>query len=236
MTSVYGANVADVHHISLIGREGDFRAVAVGTPGCRELSRRFARRRWSARTTTHTLRPRTSGICSATNADAARSCPLPLLLSALHEQLTGRASRVTVVVALGTHAAMDQARLTAWLGCPAGAIGERYPGVEVRNHEWWDPTTFVTVGHIAAERIGELSGGPLRRGVDVRVNRAVVEHDVTIIVGPVLPHEVAGFSGGNEYLFPGLSGPEVIDVSHWLGALITSRDIIGSAAPRRCAR
>jgi nickel-dependent lactate racemase len=62
----------------------------------------------------------------------------------------------------------------------------------------------------------------------VRINRAVVEADLTLVVGPVLPHEVVGFSGGNKYLFPGVSGPEMIDASHWLGALITSADIIGT--------
>ena len=62
----------------------------------------------------------------------------------------------------------------------------------------------------------------------MRLNRLVVESDVTLLVGPVLPHEVIGFSGGNKYLFPGLSGQEMIDVTHWLGALITSSTIIGT--------
>jgi nickel-dependent lactate racemase len=62
----------------------------------------------------------------------------------------------------------------------------------------------------------------------VRINRNVVEHDVTLIVGPVFPHEVVGFSGGNKYLFPGVSGRELINLSHWLGALITSAEIIGT--------
>ena len=62
----------------------------------------------------------------------------------------------------------------------------------------------------------------------MRVNRLVVDSDVTIIVGPVLPHEVVGFSGGEKYLFPGLSGQELIDLTHWLGALITSAEIIGT--------
>jgi lactate racemase len=44
----------------------------------------------------------------------------------------------------------------------------------------------------------------------------------------VFPHEVVGFSGGNKYLFPGVAGREVIDVSIWLGALITSAQIIGT--------
>ena len=66
----------------------------------------------------------------------------------------------------------------------------------------------------------------------MRLNRAVAEHDVALVVGPVFPHEVVGFSGGNKYFFPGVGGQEVIDVSHWLGALITSRDIIGTLGHR----
>jgi nickel-dependent lactate racemase len=160
--------------------------------------------------------------------DGTRSCPLPLLLSAVHGALHGRVTRLTVLVALGTHAAMDEPALAAHLGYPGGGLAEHYPGMTVRNHEWWDASTFVSVGKIGAERIRSLSRGMLERDVEVRVNRAVVEHDVTLIVGPVFPHEVVGFSGGNKYLFPGVSGQELIDVSHWLGALITSAEIIGT--------
>lgn len=159
--------------------------------------------------------------------DATRTCPLPLLMGAVHDALHGRVARLTVVVALGTHAAMDGPALATLLGYPDGGLAGRYPGTTVRNHEWWDDATFATVGTIGADRLAELSRGMLRRSLDVRVNRAVVDHDVTLVVGPVFPHEVVGFSGGNKYLFPGVSGKEVIDVSHWLGALITSAEIIG---------
>ena len=37
--------------------------------------------------------------------DATRTCPLPLLLAAVHGALHGRVSRLTLLVALGTHAA-----------------------------------------------------------------------------------------------------------------------------------
>jgi nickel-dependent lactate racemase len=37
-----------------------------------------------------------------------------------------------------------------------------------------------------------------------------------------------GMSGGNKYFFPGVGGHKIIDVSHWLGALITSAEIIGT--------
>jgi lactate racemase len=153
--------------------------------------------------------------------DATRSCPMPLLLGAVHEALHGRATRVTVLVALGTHAAMAEEHLRAHLGGP-------YDGVTVLNHEWWRQDTFVSLGDIDADRVAELSEGRLTRPVRVALNRAVVEHDVCLVVGPVFPHEVVGFSGGNKYFFPGVAGQEIIDFSHWLGALITSADIIGT--------
>jgi nickel-dependent lactate racemase len=75
--------------------------------------------------------------------------------------------------------------------------------------------------------VSALSQGLLAEPVDVRINGLVTETDVTVVIGPVVPHEVVGFSGGNKYLFPGLSGQGLIDVTHWLGALITSAAIIG---------
>ena len=68
------------------------------------------------------------------------------------------------------------------------------------------------------------------------LNRAVVDHDIALVVGPVLPHEVVGISGGNKYFFPGVAGQDIIDVSHWLGALITSAEIIGTTASHAGAR
>ena len=157
--------------------------------------------------------------------DGTRSSPLPLLLSAVHGALVGRVSRLTALIALGTHRAMTDAEISRHLGLPEGGT---YPGMTVLNHEWWDPDTFVSVGRISVERVHELSGGRLAVAADVRLNRHVVEHDVALVVGPVLPHEVAGFSGGNKYFFPGVSGQEIIDLTHWVGALISSSEIIGT--------
>lgn len=160
--------------------------------------------------------------------DATRTCPMPLLLGAVHRALHGRVSRLTVLVALGTHPPMDEDALAAHLGYPPGRLAEIYPGTTVLNHEWWRPETFARLGTIPASRVAELSDGRMREEVDVLLNRAVVEHDVALVVGPVLPHEVVGMSGGNKYFFPGVAGQKIIDVSHWLGALITSAEIIGT--------
>jgi len=55
--------------------------------------------------------------------------------------------------------------------------------------------------------------------VEIRINKAALEYDAILILGPTFPHEVVGFSGGAKYLFPGISGPDMINATHWLGAL-----------------
>ena len=134
-----------------------------------------------------------------------------------------------MVVALGTHQGMDETHLARHLGYPVGAADRTYPGWMILNHESWLPDTFTSLGSIGAERLTELTGGLMTdTSVEVRINRHVAEADVAIVVGPVFPHEVVGFSGGNKYFFPGVSGPELINLSHWVGALITSAEMIGT--------
>ncbi len=154
--------------------------------------------------------------------DATRNCPVASLLAAVESAVRDRVRACTAVIALGTHAPMSTAAVAAM----AGPVG--FPVV---NHEWSDPSTYVNLGTLRAATVCTLSQGLLNEDVDVRINRLVTESDVTVIIGPVLPHEVVGFSGGNKYLFPGLSGQELIDVTHWLGALLTSAAIIGTPGP-----
>ena len=162
--------------------------------------------------------------------DGTRTCPLPMLMGAVHAALHGRATRMTTLIALGTHQPMSEEALAAHLGYEVGRLEETYPGMTVLNHEWWDESTFADLGTIPAARLAELSEGRLTMDVPVLLNRAVVEHDIALVVGPVLPHEVVGISGGNKYFFPGVAGQDIIDVSHWIGALITSAEIIGTTA------
>lgn len=169
-----------------------------------------------------------SAVCVVV-PDATRSCPLAMLLDAVHSELHGRVSRLRVLVALGTHAAMTDEQIARMFECASPEVLQaRYPDTEFVNHEWWDPEALVDVGTVPADRLLTLSEGRLDRPVTVSINRAAVEFDEVVIVGPVFPHEVVGFSGGNKYLFPGISGQEMIDVSHWLGALISSSQIIGT--------
>ena len=158
--------------------------------------------------------------------DATRSAPIPEMFRLLHGELGDRVAALDFLIALGTHQPLSEERIDALIGVNAH---ERRAGsgINVFNHEWSDPETFVSLETISSGEVSEISGGMMEEEVEVRINRKVVEYDHVIVCGPVFPHEVVGFSGGNKYFFPGVSGPEIIDLSHWLGALITNYEIIG---------
>lgn len=160
--------------------------------------------------------------------DGTRSGPIDLFFCLFHELLHGRVAALDYLIALGTHQPMSREAIHARLGVTAAEMAERYAGVRVFNHRWDDPATFCTLGVLAAEEIEELSGGRLSQEVPVRLNRLILDYDQIVVCGPVFPHEVVGFSGGNKYFFPGIAGQEIIDFTHWLGALITSYEIIGT--------
>ncbi|MFO7169032.1 MAG: lactate racemase domain-containing protein [Chloroflexota bacterium] len=168
--------------------------------------------------------------------DGTRTAPMPLMFRLIHAALAGRVAQLDVLIALGTHQPMSPEQIDRHLGVAPGEWETTFRGVRAFNHRWEDPATFVTLGTITADEVAEMArsaGSAIgdwvpRRPVEVRINRLVTEYDRLLICGPVFPHEVVGFSGGNKYLFPGISGPEVINTSHWLGALITSYAIIGT--------
>jgi nickel-dependent lactate racemase len=87
---------------------------------------------------------------------------------------------------------------------------------------------LTLVGEISAEQVEQISHGMLQQSVPVRLNRLILDYDHLLVCGPVFPHEVVGFSGGNKYFFPGIAGQDIIDLSHWMGALLTSYEIIGT--------
>jgi nickel-dependent lactate racemase len=163
--------------------------------------------------------------------DGTRTAPIPVMFRQLQRVLSGRVAALDFLIALGTHMPMTQPQINALLGVADQEWNTTFQSVKVYNHLWMEPQTFISLGQISEDEVAEISGGKLRQAVEVRVNKLATEYDLLLICGPVFPHEVVGFSGGNKYLFPGISGPEVINLSHWLGALITSYEIIGTPGP-----
>ena len=160
--------------------------------------------------------------------DHTRTAPIPLFFRLFHELIGEEVAALDYLVALGTHHPMSEEALNRLVGVTAEERRGKYAGVRIFNHRWDLPDTFVTLGIIPAIEVEELSEGRLSLDVPVRLNRLILDYDQLIICGPVFPHEVVGFSGGNKYFFPGISGPEVINATHWLGALLTSMAIIGT--------
>jgi lactate racemase len=160
--------------------------------------------------------------------DTTRTAPLPLLLDALWDRLSAVVRGLDVLVALGTHPPLSEAQIGRLLGIE-GERRAKFSRVQVFNHDWNNDAALVTLGALSSAETRELSQGLLSLEVPVRINARVRDYDVLLVLGPVFPHEVVGFSGGNKYFFPGVSGPELLNFFHWLGALITNEKIIGVA-------
>lgn len=160
--------------------------------------------------------------------DGTRTMPMPLMFEVLEAALAERVAALDFLVALGTHAPMDDQQLGALVG--RAVSGGRAGARRVFNHRWDDPSQFATLGTIPAREIEELTGGLLSQDVTVALNKLPLDYDHLIVCGPVFPHEVVGFSGGTKYLFPGIGAPEIIHFTHWLGALITNYEVIGTKA------
>jgi nickel-dependent lactate racemase len=159
--------------------------------------------------------------------DSTRSAPIPLMFKVLYEPLAGQVKRLDYLIALGTHQSMSDAAIENLVGVSKDERIETYPKSHVFNHHWDDPSQLTTIGTISEGEMHTLTAGLVARETPIAINKLIFDYDQLFICGPVFPHEVAGFSGGAKYLFPGIAGQAIIDSSHWLGALSTSMDTIG---------
>jgi nickel-dependent lactate racemase len=162
--------------------------------------------------------------------DHTRTIPLPQLFPILVEALRNT-KQLDFMVALGTHPPLDNDALNRLVGITQEERTGIYRDISILNHAWDQPEALTTIGVLTQDKIRSLAGDvwhpSLGGDVPIRINKLVLAYDQIIIIGPTFPHEVVGFSGGAKYLFPGISGAEMINVTHWLGALITILDTIG---------
>ena len=159
--------------------------------------------------------------------DTTRTCPLPLMVSIFQEVIGAEAQQLDFMVALGTHQPLSEERILGLYGISAEARKTTFARTRFYNHRWDREDTFRRIGYLSEEETDELSGGRLREKVPVDINKIIYEYDQILILGPVFPHEVVGYSGGAKYLFPGISGGEFLHFFHWLGAVVTCAGTIG---------
>jgi nickel-dependent lactate racemase len=154
--------------------------------------------------------------------DHTRSLPLPFLFRSLTDILRGT-KQLDFMVALGTHPPLSEESLNKLVGITAEERNATFKNIGLLNHEWNAPSALVSLGVMEQAEIKQIAGvnwhTSLPNEVDIRINKAALEYDHIILLGPTFPHEVVGFSGGAKYLFPGISGADMINATHWLGAL-----------------
>jgi nickel-dependent lactate racemase len=160
--------------------------------------------------------------------DGTRTAPMGVIFRAIHAQLSTITRCFDVLIALGTHQPMSEAAICHRLEISELERRDQFRGLKFFNHAWDKPEELQQVGILTAEEVSDLTGGIFTMDVPVEVNRLLFNYDQVIIVGPVFPHEVVGFSGGNKYLFPGVAGPRILNFFHWLGAVVTNPMIIGT--------
>src|SRR6266581_6053162 len=160
--------------------------------------------------------------------DGTRTAPIGLMFQILHRQIGQATKALDVLVALGTHQPMSAAAIRRRLEISERERREVYGLVRFFNHEWNNPAALKQIGMLTSDEIRQLTDGLFAMDVPVEINRMLFDYDQIIIIGPVFPHEVVGFSGGNKYLFPGVAGPQILNFFHWLGAVVTNPMIIGN--------
>jgi nickel-dependent lactate racemase len=162
--------------------------------------------------------------------DATRTVPLPQIFPLLADALAD-AAQLDLMVALGTHPPLADSRIDRLLGISSADRNGAYSRMRFFNHAYDAPPDLVELGSLAPEEVKAFAGehwhASLDQTVPVTINRRILDYDHLLIIGPTFPHEVVGFSGGAKYLFPGISGPEMINATHWLGALCGVNSVIG---------
>lgn len=162
--------------------------------------------------------------------DHTRTIPLPMLFRTL-VALLHDARQLDFLVALGTHPPLPPDQLNQLVGITQEERATAFRRIGLLNHEWGNPDTLAQIGTLPRDQIQEIAGErwhpTLGGDVAVTINRLVLEYDHVLILGPTFPHEVVGFSGGAKYYFPGVSAADMINVTHWLGALAGVRGTIG---------
>ncbi len=106
---------------------------------------------------------------------------------------------IFLVIALGTHRPMTENEIITKYGAE---IRQR---IRIINHDCLNEANLIFYGNT-------------RRGTEIWVNRFVIEADVKVGIGNIVPHHPTGWSGGAKILLPGVAGEKTTGQFHLLGA------------------
>jgi lipopolysaccharide export system protein LptA len=132
--------------------------------------------------------------------DNTRLTPTHLIIPILLNEMNAAGipdSKISVVIALGTHRFMTEEEILKKFG---EEVVRRVP---VINHPFKDPKELVDLGTTA-------------NGTRIQVNKRVYEADFKIGVGSIVPHHIPGFAGGSKIVQPGVCGEQTTADTHLL--------------------
>jgi len=159
--------------------------------------------------------------------DHTRQAPVGKFFRIFHDLLAAKVSKLDCLIALGTHPPLEEAKTLELFDLTPQEKQQKFSNVGFYNHRWDLPETLRQIGTITAAEVDRISEGKLHEDVNVALNKMIFDYDHLIVFGTVMPNVVGGFGGGNKYFFPGICGPEFINLTHWLAALITNLRVNG---------
>jgi nickel-dependent lactate racemase len=164
----------------------------------------------------------------------------PISSDRLEERVRG-AKRVLVVVSDDTRAEPRDAMLRAVLARLPDALSVRI-AVATGTHGRCS-IDGLGIGADLAARVDEwivhdgveelVAIGTTRRGTPVTVNRAVLDADLVVATGCIIPHYFAGYGAGIKAIFPGLGGSREVRINHELKSLPGARAGVVDGNPCR---
>lgn len=147
------------------------------------------------------------------HSDAGNLCAI------LYQKLKDQA-HIDLMPALGTHVPMAESQIRKMFG-PDIPLDRFLP------HDWRNG--IKELGEVPASKIKELSHGAVEYPMQVAVNRQLFEgnYDLIISLGQVVPHEVIGMANYTKNICVGVGGSDMINKSHFLGAVYGMEKILG---------
>src|SRR5690606_6827843 len=123
-----------------------------------------------------------------------RTCPLGMVFEAFFDAVGKQVAALDVMIALGTHPPMSEEAICERLEMSMETRRSKFASVKFLNHDWNNPAALRTIGSLTKAETSELTDGLLEMDVPVQINATLYDYDEILIIGPVFPHEVVGFS------------------------------------------
>lgn len=139
----------------------------------------------------------------------------------IYKQLSSKA-QIDIMPAIGTHYAMTEEEIREM-------FGKEIPLDRFKVHDWKNDVKVL--GEVPGEKIREISEGALEYPMEVAVNKLLFEgnYDLILSIGQVVPHEVIGLANFTKNVCVGVGGSDMINKSHFLGAVYGMEKILGRA-------